>query len=112
MAFRLTTVSDMPIKVDDKRTSSYIGTFHYESADDMLQLSELRKMVMNLNRMLKEDGYNYRFRLSVQGRMGKNNPNAQKYKNPNRRFGGHRYQRIQLADASRVDAYIHRRYER
>lgn len=104
----------MGIKIDKKRTNAFIGTFHYESADDMLQLSELRKMVMNLNRMLKEDGYNYRFRLSIHGRMGENNVNAYKYKRggPRERFGGHPYQTIALEDASRVDAYIHRRYER
>lgn len=98
----------MPIQVSEDRTDAYIGTFYYEDAADMLQLQEVRKMVSNLNKSLKEDGYRYRFKVSLRGRLGKNNPNAEKY-----RLAGHypafnRYQMIKLADATRVDAYIHK----
>lgn len=100
----------MPIQISKDRTDAYIGTFHYSDAADMLQLEEVRKMVSNLNKSLKSDGYKYRFRVSLRGRLGKNNPNAEKYRAGGRYkyFGSHNYQMIKLADAQYVDAYIHR----
>ena len=100
----------MPIQISKDRTDAYIGTFHYADAGDMLQLAEVRKMVSNLNKSLKSDGYEYRFRVSLRGRLGKNNPNAEKYRHAGNYhgFGGHPYQMIKLADASHVDAYIHK----
>ena len=89
----------MPIRIDEKRTSSYIGTFYVEDASDMLELAELKKMVRNMNNMLKEDKYDYRFRVVLHGRLGKNNPAAPKY----------RYrQDVKLSDAIRIDAYINK----
>lgn len=90
----------MPIQISEKRTNAYIGTFHIEDASDMLQLQEVHKMVRNMNRMLKEDHYPYRFRVTLRGRLGKNNPNARKY----------RYCKdVALEHAIRIDAYIHRK---
>ena len=87
----------MGIQISNNRYStSYIGTFHYESADDMLQLEEVRKMVTKMNKMLREDGYDYRFRVKCQGR--------------GHRHGVRRYcQSLPLPLAERVDAYIYRR---
>ena len=102
----------MPIKIDKGRADSYIGTFHYESADDMIQLQELKKMVSNMNKSLKRANFDYQFRVVVCGRLGENNPNAYKYKERKysyHGYGAHPYQTIKLADASHVDAYIYRR---
>lgn len=57
----------MGIKVDSKRTDSYIGTFNYGCADDMLQLNDLKLMVKNMNRMLKEEDMNYQFYVKLRG---------------------------------------------
>ncbi len=70
----------MPIQIDPKRTLSYIGTFDSDSAGDMLELEELRRLVKKMNSMLKESGYDYRFRVS-----------------------------LSLKSDTVVDAYIHRR---
>ena len=86
----------MGIQVSTKRTDAYIGTFDYGSADDMLQLEEVRGMVKNMNKMLREDGYDYSFYVKCQGRGP--------------RQGVRRYnQSIPLTLAERVDAYIYRR---
>lgn len=90
----------MPIRIDENRTNAYIGTFYVEDASDMLELQELKKMVRNMNRMLKEDGYPHRFRLTLRGRLGKRNPAYPKY-----RYGPCD---VALSDATRIDAYIHR----
>lgn len=98
----------MPIRIDEKRTDRYIGTFHYDSAEDMLELDEIKKMVKNLNKMLRESGYKYRFRVALRGRLGKNNPKAEKYREKGHIFyRSNRYQMIRLEDAQRVDAYIY-----
>jgi len=96
----------MGLEMNTERTDSYIGTFHYESAEDMLQLGEVRKMVTNMNKDLKRGGFEHRFYVKSQGRLGENNPNSKKY-----RRGGtyHNAQCVRLEDASRVDAYIYRR---
>ena len=86
----------MGIQISKNRTDAYIGTFDYGSADDMLQLEEVRGMVKNMNKMLREDGYDYRFRVKCQGR--------------GHRHGVRRYCRsLPLPLAERVDAYIYRR---
>jgi hypothetical protein len=86
----------MGIQVSKDRTDAYIGTFDYASADDMLQLEEVRSMVKNMNKMLREDGYDYSFYVKCQGR--------------GHRQGVRRYnQSLPLSLADRVDAYIYRR---
>jgi len=86
----------MGIQVSKNRTDAYIGTFDYGSADDMLQLEEVRGMVKNMNKMLREDGYDYSFYVKCQGRGP--------------RQGVRRYnQSLPLTLAERVDAYIYRR---
>lgn len=87
----------MPIitKKTNRTSDSYVGTFDYGCADDMLQLEELRGMVSNMNRMLRQDGYDYAFRVKLQGR--------------GHRQGVRRYnQSLPLSLAERVDAYIYR----
>ena len=87
----------MGIQVSKDRTDAYIGTFDYASAGDMLQLEEVRSMVKNMNKMLREDGYDYSFYVKCQGR--------------GHRQGVRRYnQSLPLSLADRVDAYIYRRH--
>ena len=109
-----------------QRTSeNYVGTFHYESAADMLELERIRKAIKVVNRELshfkyggqeKKSGYGneyyHQFYVKCAGRLGKNNPNAHKY-NSRFRFGiecesyGAGY--VRLEDATRVDAYVYQR---
>ncbi len=105
----------MGIKVDAKRSDAYIGTFHYESSSDMQQLTELRQMVKNMNKMVKKAGYNYAFYVKLQGR-GANRFNRakevirSKYPTISDRAIKHMVaQSLPLATAEYVDAYILRR---
>lgn len=86
----------MGIQVSENRTDAYVGTFDYSCAEDMLQLDEVKGMVKNMNRMLREAKMNYQFYVKCQGRGP--------------RQGVRRYnQSLPLALAERVDAYIYRR---
>ena len=109
-----------------QRTSkNYVGTFHYESADDMLELERIRKTIKVVNYQLshfkygsqgKKGGYGkeyyHQFYVKCAGRLGKNNPNAYKYNSFNR-FGTEREEGragyVRLTDATRVDAYVYER---
>jgi len=106
----------MGIKVDKNRTDSYIGTFHYECADDMIQLDDVRAIVKNMNKSLRAAGMDYQFYVKCQGR-GKNrfqkvnDYNIRKY---GRTFGVGRTRysaqaSLPLECADYVDAYIYRR---
>ena len=101
----------MPLCVPYSRASkmgtSFIGTFYYDDPSDMHQLDNVRKMVSNMNKDLKSANKDYQFYVKCQGRLGKNNPNAWKYK----RGGtyGPSAGSVRLSDATRVDAYIYRR---
>lgn len=106
----------MGIQVNKERTQSYIGTFHYESADDMLQLNELRAMVRNMNKMVKKAGYDYAFRVKLQGRGSNRLERAKEYYSE--KYNGRLSDRaisymaarsLPLECAEYVDAYILRR---
>ncbi len=101
----------MPLCVPYSRTakagSSFIGTFYKDDPTDMHQLDNVRKMVSNMNKDLKNAGKNYQFYVKCQGRLGKNNPNAWKYRRGGT-YGPHAGS-VRLPDASRFDAYIYRR---
>lgn len=88
------------------RTTRYLGTFHYDSAGEMLALDELRASVRKMNKALKKDdardrhGRAVRFYVKCQGR-GPRAVNGQP---------AHRYaQSLPLKYATHVDAYIYRR---
>ena len=66
--------------VDYKNYTNKIGTFYKNSKEDMELLSNLRKMVTNLNKDLRDANKDYQFYVKCQGRLGKNNPNAYKYR--------------------------------
>jgi hypothetical protein len=80
------------------RTENYVMTVDPKSTVEMAQLASIRTTVKTLNKINKQS-----FRVSVKGRLGKNNPAAAKYKNTS-------IVTIALADAVRYDVYIHRRY--
>ena len=108
-----------------KRSKNYVGTFHTESAADMLELERIRKAIKVVNRELshfkygsqeKKSGFGtehyHQFYVKCAGRLGKNNPNAYKYNSFNR-FGVEceegRAGYVRLEDATRVDAYVYQR---
>ena len=106
----------MGIQLNKNRSDAYIGTFDYECADDMLQLNEVRGMVKNMNRMLREDGYDYQYYVKCQGRGTNRTARmktwlSNKYNRPVSdhwaQDAGQRSLPLEIAD--RVDAYIYRR---
>jgi hypothetical protein len=106
----------MGIQINNKRTDSYIGTFDYSCADDMLQLQEVRNMVKNMNKSLRSANMDYQFRVIVRGRGDNRFERAKDYYN--KKYGrqfSERYIKARVAQdlplelADRVDAYILRR---
>ena len=97
------------------RSDAYVGTYYTASAGDMLEIETIRNTVKSINKQNKkaEDRHNNhpmtddyvsmpRYRVSLKGRYGKNNPNYCSWR-------GNRGQ-VPLEHAERVDVYIHRRY--
>ena len=66
----------MIIDTSVKRTTSYIGTFDLKSKDDIDAVKAIRKAMKGTGK-----------RLKLQGRLGKNNPNAYKYKGKKGYYG-------------------------
>ena len=108
----------MGMNMNSGRTSdAYIGTFDYGSAGDMLQLDEIKGMVKNMNRMLREDGRGqYQFRVVLRGRqpVEKQDVNIYSYGTGLRDIRKRSYDYFGnvvggIANASKVDAYIYRR---
>jgi hypothetical protein len=106
----------MGIQISNKRTDSYIGTFDYSCAHDMLQLEEVRNMVKNMNKSLRSANMDYQFRVIVRGRGDNRFERARDYYN--KKYGrqfSERYIKARVAQdlplelADRVDAYILRR---
>lgn len=86
------------------RTFSYICTLD-KNEEDSTVLSKLRSIVKEFNK--HSDA---KFRIELKGRLGKDNPNAQKYKDAcARRWCNDAYSRIRLEDAAHVDVYVHSR---
>jgi hypothetical protein len=89
------------------RTSkAYIKSIDHHSESGKIEIQTLREQLKFTNP---------KKRLVLKGRLGKNNPNASKYKEASREihpspwgpihFNG--YRNIKLADASYCDAYIY-----
>jgi hypothetical protein len=81
------------------------------------KIAQLRKeiSIWNLEEKLKSlkdpNIIRHTAKVDLFGRLGKNNPNAQGYrdsakKNKNRWFGAGAYQRIAIADAATLDVYV------
>jgi len=95
-----------------QRTSAYVFTADPLSADSMQQINLVQASVRAINAFNKLTSNPKRFRVS---RLGKNNPAAVNYQRTqrlvNRSFypWTNPYQTIKLADAQRIDVYIHSR---
>lgn len=90
-----------------KRTNSYQFTVEMKDGKPVTKtesLAELREEVAMTNGIFQTQFY-----VKLQGRLGKNNPNAWKYKS--RRNGGiyGRAQCVRLADAAFADVYVYGR---
>ena len=93
-----------------KRSDAYVMTAYTESASDMLEIENIRNAVKVINKGNKQaekrSGLFYgdmpRYRVSLKGRYGRNNPNYCSWR-------GKRGQ-VPLEHAERVDVYIHRRH--
>lgn len=103
----------MPINTN-RQSDSYIGTFDVQSVTDMQQLSDLRQMVKNLNKMLKTRT-GKTFRIVIRGRKPiVKMPVPRGYINPASKgpvsytYGGNIVGG--LANASKLDAYLYERY--
>ena len=88
------------------RTVNYVTTIWPNDLPSIVVLAAIRTAVKTVNADLKWLGLDLRYRVCVNGRLGKNNPNAPKY----RRGGTLRPQRIRLEDAGYADVYVARRY--
>ena len=88
----------------ERYSDSYLGTFHYESAGEMMELQKLRDYVSVLNKKAKMSnlknmyGQPLRYYLKCQGR-GPREHEGKKY-----------HQALPLKYATHVDAYIYLRY--
>jgi len=97
------------------RTSAYVFTADPLSADSMQQINLVQASVRAVNSFNKLTGNPKRFRVSLKGRLGKNNPAAVNYQRTQRLINRsfypwtNPYQTIKLADAQRIDVYIHSR---
>jgi len=97
------------------RTSkNYICTVD-KNADGMAKIEELRQTIRAVNHIQREYAKGtgetaVLYRVSLRGRLGRNNPSAKKYQNLRkhyRGYGAHPYQTIKLADAARIDVYVY-----
>ena len=84
----------MSIDTSSKRTSSYVGTFNLKSKDDIDAIKAIRKAIKGTG-----------VRMKLQGLLGKNNPNAHKYKGKRGYYGSCIC--VSLYDAARADGYIY-----
>ena len=77
------------------RTDAYRFSFNKNCPVGEATLGMLREMISDKNKTSS-----HKLRVCVKGRLGKNNPNAAKYKS---------HQSIQLQDAAYFDVYVQAR---
>jgi hypothetical protein len=102
------------------RTDAYVMTADVNSVNDMAAIEIVRKTVRTSNKLAMES-YKWvckraeyhgepkprkpmLYRVCLKGRLGKGNPAAAKYK-------GRYHYHVALADATRIDVYVHQRSE-
>lgn len=100
------TGEDSAVYEERKRAPGYVFTHHPGDADSEKTLKDLKSGVKGSNK-----------RIVLQGRLGKDNPNAVKYQKASRKAGtyptgGHPYQRIAKADAKHFDVYMYHKPEK
>jgi hypothetical protein len=61
----------MGIRIDKKRSDSYIGTFYNGCVHDVLELEELKLMIRNMNKSLRDANLDYQFRVKLKGEKAK-----------------------------------------
>lgn len=81
-----------------RTSTNYVATLDPNSTFDMEKLQIIRNTIKTLNKFNTN-----KFKVSIKGRLGKNNPNAFKYKNK-------RVVTIKQEDAARYDVYIYEKY--
>ena len=115
-AFRLTK----HIRTNVKRTDAFVRTIDLHFEEDREWLRNFRKEMSDLNRFNRKHGLsrqwsswqkrfvNTRIKVSANGRLGIDNPNASKYrsKHTGKSYPGS-HQRIRLEDARYADIYVH-----
>lgn len=94
-----------------KRSSTYLGSVdNTEIGNAEITQVRLDARIFNAEqklKALKEPGYEPKIRkVALFGRLGKNNPNAEKYRSRNRNSWRNAYQRIAIADAATLDIYV------
>ena len=90
------------------RTTSYVGTVTNDDRG-LDRIEAAREVIRALNKSLATSGSHKRYRVTVRGRLGKDNPNAHHY----RRGGKHyRYSSIDIRaeHSTHFDVYVQRRY--
>jgi hypothetical protein len=117
IARAVTSLTKEEVELDEARKSdSYQFTHKPGDAESEKRLADLKKSVKGTGK-----------RVVLQGRLGKDNPNAHKYSKdaPSAKYkdgkrvnsdvsgksGGHSHQRIQKADAAHHDVYVYDRNE-
>lgn len=93
----------MEIKYKNRSTSSYRFTVDMNNPSDVEAVNSLKKFVSTYNKTYPKN----KLRVTLKGRLGKDNPNAVKYRG--KRFNA--YQTIAKADAKHFDVYVNNRYE-
>ena len=91
-------------------TNDNTGRAHIAQLKNEIRIFNLEQKI----KALKDSSYIRQVsKIDIFGRLGKNNANAQKYRDARRGrvssrawFGAHAYQRIDLADASTLDVYV------
>ena len=95
-----------------RSTDAYVRTVYFDNQEDMEWLRNFRSMISIKNSFNRKYGLSRvwcqwqkrfvytRIKVSANGRLGKNNPNAYKYR------GRYTY-RVKLEDAERADIYVH-----
>lgn len=86
---------------NERKSQAYRFTINPKNQWDMDALAALRKRVKSFNDLNGITGPN-RFRVCLRPRLGKDNPNAYKYR------ARRSWQMIRLEDAAHVDVYIYR----
>jgi hypothetical protein len=96
---------NLVMKLNKPRTEAYVFTADPLCADDMFRIELVRKSISAANAVAKQKALYTNekpklFRVSVKGRLGKNNPASVNY---------HYFQMggIRMKDAARYDVYIH-----
>ena len=99
------------------RTDSYIFTADPLSVNDMQQIEIVRKTVATSNKLARRQAKwtgekPVIYRVTLKGRIGKNNPHAHIYRNKTTYWGRKGdYQSIKLEHAQRIDVYVQRRFD-